>query len=216
MKYLFTIITILALHTGAYADEIRPVTLPPDGVMTISNTVVKIPTASEVRKAMKAHIKAHPECYVCGAKHSLLKTPARIGWSNRVEKITLPAYTNTMVLNGHVHAEVIDSIDIWLEGDKLIPYIIKGKWKANAVHHDKSQHAFPELAATDSNLYTLCYRLHGVAGHGIWIGKGSWTHSNKRLKETLDALKAVYEDIADYRIDPTVHIVNEDNEGESP
>lgn len=148
-----------------------------------TNTVV--PSDADKKRAMKKHLEENPNCYVCNAPYSLLKTAAKIGW--RV--ITNEVKDGALYISAGTYHE---------------PYIIKGKNKKNPVHHDLSVHAFPQFKAAWWNLYTLCYRHHGHIGHGIKNG-GSWTHSNKNLKRDLDALRAIYKR-AVFEIDPTVDI----------
>ena len=135
------------------------------------------PTQSQIDKAMLTHWRAHPNCYVCDTPHSLLKTAPRLG-------------TNFLV---------VSRINLWspcITNETI--YIIPGKWKRNPVHHIKSQHAYPWLAADPDNLVTLCYRHHGMYGHGVWIGKGSWAHSNTNLMATLDAARFIWQHVGVY------------------
>ena len=58
----------------------------------------------------------------------------------------------------------------------------------NPVHHRIPVHVSPELAATQSNLVTLCRRHH------FWIGHcGNYRAYNERLNETIEAVRKAYE-----------------------
>jgi len=57
----------------------------------------------------------------------------------------------------------------------------------NPVHHRIPVHVAPELAATQSNLVTLCRRHH------FWIGHcGNYRSYNARLDETIEAVRKAY------------------------
>jgi len=57
----------------------------------------------------------------------------------------------------------------------------------NPVHHRKPVHICPELAATQSNLVTLCRRHH------FWIGHcGNYKAYNANLDKTIEAVRKAY------------------------
>jgi len=64
----------------------------------------------------------------------------------------------------------------------------KVEGKTVEVHHILPVHAAPELAATDSNLVTLC-RLHH-----LWVGHcGNFKTWNSHVRLTADAMIGVFE-----------------------
>ena len=92
------------------------------------------PSASAIRRAKAAHIRAYPFCAVCG------------GGSN--------------IVNGN----------------------------RNDVHHIMPVSRRPELAATPSNLITLCRNDHFVYGHAK-----SWRGMNTNLARSVESARGVIE-----------------------
>jgi hypothetical protein len=62
----------------------------------------------------------------------------------------------------------------------------------NPVHHRMPVHVAPELAATQSNLVTLCRRHH------FWVGHcGNYRAYNANLNKTIEAVRKAYIDNAE-------------------